>query len=442
MIAIGVGLTSFLVRMGTNFTGRATPLENPENVRITNISDASFTVSYKTQGTVFGSISYGLDENMGTSVGDQRDQQTGNFNPYRIHSITVRNLKPSTKYFFAITSGQNTFLNKDKSFEVATGSKIAEEPNKQEPIVGKVTSQQNSLDETIVYLSLENGQMASTLVKPDGNYILPLNSIRTKDLNSYFSFSQETILNLLIMGISEESSVTLMTKQINPVPVVTLSKNYDFSLDNSEVATPSSKLGFPSFSANESATKKSQILTPKKDEGFTDQQPVFKGTAPAGSDVKILVQSTDEIQTTVKTDKNGNWSFRPKKSLSPGEHKISITTIDASGIIRTITQSFTVYAQGSQVSESATPSATPTITLTTPTSTPSTTPMASPSPTLILTPTFTPTPTTPAISASITPKPPLANPGSSSLLIAGITVLTTSIIGIILFLTTRGASSL
>ena len=70
---------------------------------------------------------------------------------------------------------------------------------------------------------------------------------------------------------------------------------------------------------------------------------------------------------------------------------------DVSGILRTITQSFTVFASGTQVSESATPSATPVVT---PTSVPISTPIPTSVPTII--PTIPVSPTLAPI-ATITP---------------------------------------
>jgi hypothetical protein len=59
LIAIGIGLTSFLVNQGVVLTGHASPSTSPQNVRITNITDNSFTVSYNTDGDVIGSLNYG-----------------------------------------------------------------------------------------------------------------------------------------------------------------------------------------------------------------------------------------------------------------------------------------------------------------------------------------------------------------------------------------------
>ena len=55
-ITIGIGITTYLIKTGVLFTTKAGPSEDPHNVRITNITDSSFTVSYTTANKVVGSV--------------------------------------------------------------------------------------------------------------------------------------------------------------------------------------------------------------------------------------------------------------------------------------------------------------------------------------------------------------------------------------------------
>ncbi|MDP2649896.1 MAG: Ig-like domain-containing protein [bacterium] len=439
LVLAGLIFTSYAVRLSTNFFGRAAPAETPLNIRVSNISDSSFAISYTTAGNIIGSVSFGENKNLGTTIADDRDQQSGNYNPYQTHYFTTRNLKPNTKYFYSITSGQTTYLNNDVLFETSTGPSFNTNPSGEKPVLGKVLLPEGEPPkEAIVYVTIPQAQVISTLVKQDGTYILPLNSIRTKDLNSYFSFSQNPILQILIVNPLFESNASFKTGLTNTIPIVILSKNYDFTIDMEPIASLSASLGFPSYTASASSKIiNPQIIVPKKEETFSDPQPLFKGTAPVDSDVKIIINSTDEIKADVKTDNRGNWSYRPPAPLAPGQHTISITAKDQFGIFKTLTQSFVVYAEGSQVNQTATPSATPTINLPTPTPTviasPTPIPTFSPSPTPI--PTIIITPTNP-------PKKILPVVGNSSLITATATILITTLIGIILFLITRKTASL
>jgi len=191
IIMVGVGITTYLVQTGVIVVGKASPSYNPEDIRITNVSDTSFTVSYMTKDTVLGSVSYGTEKTLGSVALDDRDQPTGNITPYTIHSITVRNVKPTTKYFFAITSGQTTFLNQSTPFEVTTATAPVR-PLSQLPLTGKVvTADGTALPEAIMYIKIPAAQTLSVLVKPDGNYTLPLNAIRYENTR-YQRFSTIT----------------------------------------------------------------------------------------------------------------------------------------------------------------------------------------------------------------------------------------------------------
>lgn len=442
LIAIGIGVTSFLVSRGIVTFSRAAPSQDPQTTRITNISDVAFTVSYRTTGAVPGSIAYGKTKDLGLVALDERDQVAGSAKNYQIHSITIKNLQPSTQYFFSIISGNGTFLNNDSPFMITTAPTSTVTPTSQQPLTGKViASDGTALPETIVYLSIANAQSLSTLTKSDGTFIIPLNTLLTKDLTNRFTLSPDTSMNLLVLGQIQQSTVVLTTTQSNPVPTITLSQNYDFSAsttpldaDKSAIASQAAQTSFPSLSTSEVTNNKTpQVLSPKNDESFTDQQPVFNGTAAPNTDVNVVIHSDSQVQSQVKTNANGSWSFRPNTKLAPGNHTVTVTAKNNLGILNTITRSFTVYAQGSQVNQTATPSATVTPKLTT---------TISPTPTLFV----LPTPTTGIIQPTTIPTQvvlpsgttkggqPIKPPGSATLVIVGIGAVITTIIGVLLFI--------
>ncbi len=473
LITIGIGLTSYFVNQGVFYITRATPVDNPQEVRITNITDSTTTISFSTNGEAIGSINIGENKDSLQKVLDDKDQTSGDITPRKIHSITARNLKPQTKYYFSITSGEETYLNNDSFYEVTTGSLINSKPNEQEPITGKILlSNGEPPKEAIIYATIEEAQVISTIVKEDGSYILPLNSLRNKDLSSYFMFAENTNIKMTIVGDGYSSNILLSLQQINPVPLITLSKNYDFTTSlEAKKASESGKLeklpSFPASSTSKNGISSPSIASPKEEnQSFSDLKPEFKGKAIPNEVVKIIINSENQIEDEVNADKYGNWYYRPKEELSPGDHTITIISKDAQGILRTITKSFTVYASGSTFSDSLSPTPTglPSITLTptitplpttTVTPTPTTEPEVTVSPTITITPiialspTITPIPTqviiqtpTPTV-INATPSAIQAPPsvGSSSLINLFIIGITTTILGIILLLLSRGRLS-
>ncbi len=453
IITVGVGVTTYLVNQGGLLKSNAGPSQQPQNVRITNITDSSFSVSYITADSVIGSLNYGKGTNLGQSALDDKDQQSGNYAGHKVHNITVRNLIPGTKYYFAIISAQQTYLNNSQDFEVTTGPPVSDSPPKQDPISGKIILPSgNPPSEAIVYVTTNGAQVISALVKSDGTYILPLNSLRSDNLANYYTIPTNADVQMLVIGDDLESSILLSAGQAHPVPIITISKNYDFRTSSTPVtSSPTNTESFPSFTSTTSAQTAvgdPTISTPKQNQSFTDQQPQFKGTAQPNENVQIIIHSDQQLQTQVTTDSSGNWNYRPSTPLSPGEHTIYIITKNAEGIVKTISQSFVVYAQGSQIQQPGTVS----ITLTpTPTTSPSPTPSPSITPVATITPsqmpTVTPTLTiTPVASnnAVISPTPPVKLPptGDSNIMTIGIIGVISALAGGLLFLFSRSASLL
>ena len=119
LIIIGVGITSYLVKTGVILTSKAGPSEIAQNIRISNVTDRSFTISFTTEALVIGSINFGKDKNLGQTALDDRDGQ-GVLKEHKIHYITVKNLDSSSDYYFSITSGSKEFLQKAEPFIVKT----------------------------------------------------------------------------------------------------------------------------------------------------------------------------------------------------------------------------------------------------------------------------------------------------------------------------------
>lgn len=460
-LAISVGMISWFGKNYTQLRSKASVGETPVAMQISNITDTSFTVSYTTTDRVTGLISYGRDDKLGQVALDDRDGgEAGKPSARQVHYITVSRLDPATKYYFSIRSGALEFLNNNKPYEVATAASLSESNPTQFSVKGSINLPDGTIPmDGVVYLTASASQSLSTPVKGDGTYLLSLASLRTSDLASYVKLESDTILQLIILSAAgSQSKVSVRLVHANPVPVITLSKDYDFTIDTSftdftasgsAAASPSGTLtpaapssGFPSVPVE--VANKLDITTPKEAEKFIDQQPVFNGTTFPDTSVYIIVTtigSTDELRTSVKADNFGYWQFRPTTRLSPGEHAINVRSLDSTGKEYKIQRSFTVFADGSQFTEpSVSPTVGPSPTASAspvPTSTPTPTPLPTVTPTTA--PTFIPTPTllqtiTPVISPTSRPTSlPIKPPGSSSLLLGGFLAVLSLSAGFMLF---------
>ncbi|KKQ29677.1 MAG: hypothetical protein US48_C0001G0020 [Candidatus Levybacteria bacterium GW2011_GWA2_37_36] len=434
LVLIGIPLTIFILKNQTVFKSRASGSEEPLNVKITNITDTSFAITYQTESPSTGSISYGNDKKLGESELEDIDKEKGAFSPKKIHSISVKKLTSATKYYLTIISGSNTFLNNGAPFEATTGPNISSASAKsnlasakQQTIKGKIVLPDgNALPDALVYLNAENSQLLSSTTTKNGEFSFSLKELRTADFSSYFDTNEDTILKIVATNGSLTSNVSASLSQDGSIPTITLSNDYDFTQKSSTTKSAAvQSSGFPSVTVTPEGNLKPKIISPKENQTIADQKPQFRGTSLPNEKVEIIIHSAEEITTQVTADSNGNWTYKPLTNLSPGVHTITIKTRDSQGILTTIIQSFTVLAAEAQM---------PTVTSSaTPIAIPIPTPTAS-SPTIVmLTPLSAPTPTPPPILAPIESKGGLPPTGNSPtfLIIGGII---TAISGLALFL--------
>lgn len=390
IIVMAVGVTSYLVGQNTFFQGNASQSSNPQNIRVTNISDTSVNVSYTTADSVLGTLNFGSDANMGQKILDDKDKDQ--IKEHKIHIFSIKNLSPSKKYYFSIVSGQNSYLNNGAPYEVNTGPTITSAGNVGF-IVGKVVTPEGNIpNEAEVFATSDGVSPLSTAVKSNGTYTISLEILRKDNLSAFASLNSSSTIRLLVVSDSGSSSVQIQAKGINNVPVIVLSKDYDFAENVSPTpsATPASSENFPKIAMGKSGSVP-MILTPSDNQNFSSQKPLFTGTGIPNGQVKILIQSDQIIQSAVMVDSNGNWSFQPTTVLAPGQHTITITSKDALGILRVISKTFTVNVAEAALAPTPTPTPTPTP-IPTLSPSPSASSIATPSPSPIAIPITTSTP--------------------------------------------------
>lgn len=403
----------------------------PTNVSISNITNSSFTVSYTTSEAVIGSINYGKDGQVGSLALDVRDTSSGAPSSHFIHYFTISQLSPTSTYYFSIDSSGNSYLNNGSFYTVTTGPTISQSPQNSETVKGSVVLEGGGTpQEAIVTISSGTSQLLSSLVSTDGTYSIPLTGLRTQNLQSYQTLALNALLQETVEDQSTTSHVSLLAGQANPVPLITLSTNYDFSLNSSTLVAQSVSQGTSKLTGFPSIVNTIQVTTPilnvpTENEGFNDSQPQFSGKGIPNSQILITVQSTQEQSATVQTDQFGNWNWRPTLPLTPGQHTLTIQAPDVHGVMQTLQRMFTVYAQGSEFTS---PSGPPAVLTATP---------VPPSPTVV-TPTTTPQPSpsfspTPSPTSLITPTIQTPITGSSDAVIGAVSMMLIAGVGGLLF---------
>lgn len=396
LLVLGVAAGVFLVRSQVFFRLGASGEYAPKDVRISNISDTSLTISWTTDKETSSFVKWGesatsLDKTELDELGEQSF----------IHTLTLRGLKPQTTYYFKINSGGGDFDISGIPWQATTGPTL-EIPAKTDLISGTVlTGSGAKASNVLVYVSVSGGSLLSTVTSQNGSWVVPISIVRTQDLTNYLTIDEKNSLVEISVNAATQGVATaqIYPQSAKPTPPIILGKVHDFrSEPPSEVSEiPKAKLDLPleatpssGFEVEEKPSTPSakSVTLDNLDEGevVTSTQPEFFGEGPPGVTLTIKVES-EPVTASVRIPSSGDWNWSPPSDLAPGTHKITITWRDAQGILRSLVRTFVVQAAEGPAFE-ATPSASPT-------PTPTATPTLSPSPTL------TPSPTTTATSAPI-----------------------------------------
>ncbi len=397
ILIAGVFAGVFFLNMRQVFRIGADTSVSPKDIRVSNVSDASATISWTTDKETSGFINWG--ESQGSTGKIEKESETNQ--KFFTHTITITGLKPGTPYFYKINSDGVSFDNGGIPWQFTTGPTLG--LNKSSFLVSGsvITSSGQPAKRAITYATL-SGYLLSTLTSDTGNFVFQLSGVRTSDFGSYLEIDPaSTLIEISVLaGADGVASAQVFPQSANPIPAIVLGQIYDFkslppSADNQN---PNANLALPEDTTGESkfdVATSSEITNPTsvileniiEGETVTSDQPEFFGKGPGGEEITITVNSETPVSETISIPSDGSWSWSPSQALAAGAHTITVSWKDATGITRSLTRNFIVQAgeapaftaseSGSTASPSPTGSATPTAT---PISTPVATATAEPIP--------------------------------------------------------------
>ncbi len=404
ILIIGLAAGVFLIQYRQIFRLGASGDIAPKNVKMSNISDNSLAISWVTDTKTEGVILWGTSE--GSINRNENDELTGT---NITHRVTISGLSASQVIFLKINSNGTVYDNGGSPWQASTGPGLPVSAQS-DAISGTVLGADgNPVQNALVYVTVSGGGLLSTFTSQNGNWVVPISAARTSDLSNSISIDDtKTLVEILVdAGLGNTASAKIYPQSAKPAPAITIGQTQDFTSlpPSTSNESPTANVGLPNQSTPSSGLSvPSKIATPSAQtvtlesvssgEIVTTTTPEFFGEGPARTKLTITVQSEAVTGTTI-VDASGNWAWDPPSSLPEGNHTITITWTDASGILRTLTRSFIVQAAGGPAFE-ATPSAS-----TTPS--PTATPTLTPTPTASATPTLAPT-STPISTASGIPQ--------------------------------------
>lgn len=222
IIFLGIVIGVYLVLREQVFLSQAAPNLTPRNVTLTNITDDSVVISWQTNSPAASFITFGQGSPGEQTVLDDRDNLAPDGagpKPHLTHYVTLKNLLPKTSYQFKIITGKIT--SEVEKFE--TGAPLTNQ-TVFPPVIGSVLDDTSPLTDGIVYLSIPEAAIQSSLVKGGGNFLIPLSQIS--------KVAEGTIAKLTIRSNKEETQVLFRLKiDSKPLPPIKLGQDIDLTTE-------------------------------------------------------------------------------------------------------------------------------------------------------------------------------------------------------------------
>lgn len=226
LLIIGLAISVYLTGQKTGFFSLADISTAPQEVRISNITDNAFTISWMTAKAVDGYVSFGTTDQLGDTAIDDRD--ISGPKSHLTHYVTLKNLNPSTLYFYKINTG--TIANQ------ATVPVTENPPEVPEPIFGQVIKKDGSVpQEAIVYLRVQGGSLLSSYIREKGNWLITLNNARNNDLSSYITIKESDQVNISVSSEEGAAQVQVRLNDRNSIAKITLDAGQTSVIGNKKV---------------------------------------------------------------------------------------------------------------------------------------------------------------------------------------------------------------
>lgn len=251
----GLAAGVLLVQQKQYFNASASGDLSPNDVRISNVSSNSFTVSWYTNKDTVGSVYWGIDADTKQSTFDEDVALK------KIHYVRISGLQPSTNYYFRLTSGGQVFDNYGVPWTINTTPRV-NSSSQPSIITGKVLTESGQpASGVIVYLQTGGAYLNSVQTSKSGVWIFSTSLMTDQSLKDSAKLESDALFNIFVQGASlGTSTAQIHLQDADPMPDITLGKSYDFrnintytkqNLPKAEFAIPNQDQTLPKFDVSD-----------------------------------------------------------------------------------------------------------------------------------------------------------------------------------------------
>lgn len=204
-----------------NLISEASPDVSIPKPNLSNVTDYSTTISFKTNIEIQSFLTYGLNSSGEQTLLDDKDEKKPV--AHKMHYFTIGNLDEETTYKYRVTAGKNVY---EGSFKTA---KRETSQNGYNPVIGSVSADNNSITEGIVYLSVAGASTQSALIK-NSHFLIPISFMRKADLSDTFVPDNLTKAKLSIVSDLGEANILFILNSLdNSLPPVDIGEELDLT---------------------------------------------------------------------------------------------------------------------------------------------------------------------------------------------------------------------
>lgn len=240
----------------------------PQNVQFVNITPNSIGVIWETQTKSIGSIKFSQSNNLNNPIAKIEKlikiplttptyQTTDVRNilgeeTRTTHLVSLKNLSPSTTYYYQIVDNDFSFPDKPLYFQTLSVSNQKTNPLNQ-PIRGTVIDQNsNAVTNAIVKLKVKGASPLANYTGKNGNFIITTEDLRSENLKNFYQIQNGTLATLTIL-YNDLSSEVLLKLGDTPelLPPIIIGRNFDFTnIEASSTAKPNFNLQKVNYDLN------------------------------------------------------------------------------------------------------------------------------------------------------------------------------------------------